>query len=273
MLCVNPVDPLDMSGRAVLVTGGTRGIGRATATRFLKAGADVYVCARHRPDEPVTAADREADFVSADVRDHDEVSELIRVVTERAGRLDVLVNNAGGAPPAAAATASPRFSEKVVALNLLAPLALAQAVHPIMTSQPDGGVIVNVASVSGTRPNPSGAAYGAAKAGLLNLTETLAHEWGPAIRVVAVIVGFVATAEAHLFYGDEEGIAAVGGTVPLKRLAEPAEIADVVLFLASPLASYVSGAAVPVHGGGERPSYLSASSGDVRTLYDSGPDA
>ncbi|MGH8985032.1 MAG: SDR family oxidoreductase, partial [Acidimicrobiia bacterium] len=118
--------------------------------------------------------------------------------------------------------------------------------------------IVNISSVSGTRPTPGTAAYGAAKAGLLNLTQTLAVEWAPKVRVNAVTAGLVRTDQSHLFYGDEEGIAAVGATVPLGRMADPSDIADVCLFLASPLARYVSGESIVVHGGGERPAYLDA---------------
>jgi len=168
------------------------------------------------------------------------------------------VNNAGGAPSAEAATASPRFSESIVRLNLLAPLHVAQAVNRVMQEQDSGGSIVNIASVSGIRPSPNAAAYGAAKAGLLNLTQTLAVEWAPKVRVNAVTAGLIRTELAHLWYGDEAGIAAVGATVPLGRMGEPADIASACMYLASPLASYISGANVLVHGGGERPAYQSA---------------
>jgi NAD(P)-dependent dehydrogenase (short-subunit alcohol dehydrogenase family) len=258
-----PADPLDMDGRTVIVTGGTKGLGRAIATRFLEQGADVVICARNEPDTPVEADGRIATFVAADVRDPEQVGAVVETALVTTGRVDVLVNNAGGAPPADSATVSPRFNDKIVALNLLAPLTFAQAVYEPMTAQDEGGVIVNIASVSGTRANPRGAAYGAAKAGLLNLTETLAHEWGPKIRVLAPVVGMIVTEEAHLFYGDEAGIDAVGRTLPLDRMGTPEEIADVVLFCVSPLARWMTGCAVPVHGGGESPGYLGASTGAV----------
>ena len=252
-----------MTGRTVIVTGATAGLGRVIATRFLEHGADVVGCARREPDEPVTAAGREATFVAADVRDPDQINQVVDEAMRATGRIDVLVNNAGGAPPANTATVSPRFNEKVIALNLIAPLTFAQAVHPVMSAQDGGGVIINISSVSSIRPTPAGAAYGAAKAGLDNLTQTLAHEWGPSIRVLSVMVGLLRTEQAHLYYGDEAGIEAVGGTLALGRLGEPAEVADVVLFCASPLASFMSGASVPVHGGGEVPSYLTVSTGEV----------
>ncbi len=258
-----PDNPLDMTGRTVIVTGGTAGLGRVIAGRFLDHGAVVVLCARRTPSEPVAAAGREATFVAADVRDPDQINRVVEAAVAATGRIDVLVNNAGGAPPAETATVSPRFNEKVIALNLLAPMTFAQAVHPVMSTQHDGGVIINISSVSSVRPTPASAAYGAAKAGLDNLTQTLAHEWGPAIRVLSVMVGLLRTERAHLYYGDEAGIEAVGRTLALGRLGNPDEVADVVLFCASPLASFMSGASVPVHGGGEVPSYLTVSTGEV----------
>ena len=265
-------NPLDMTGRTVIVTGATMGLGRVIAATFLEHGADVVVCARREPDEPVAADGREAVFVAADVRHADEVTAVVDEAVSRTGRIDVLVNNAGGAPPAETATVSPRFNEKIIALNLLAPLTCAQAVYPVMSAQSGGGVIINISSVSSIRPSPASAAYGAAKAGLDSLTRTLAHEWGPSIRVLSVVVGLLRTDQAHLYYGDETGIEAVGRTLALGRLGDPDEIAGVVLFCASGLASFMSGASVPVHGGGEVPSYLLASTGEV-TQHRSGSEA
>ncbi len=244
-----------------MVTGGSRGLGRVIATTFLDAGADVVTCARSTPDSPVTSTDgsREATFVVADVRDPEQVAAVVEAAVARSGRIDVLVNNAGGAPPADSASVSPRFNEKIIALNLTAPMTFCQAVHPTMSTQEGGGVIVNISSVSGTRPNPLGVAYGAAKAGLENMTRTLAHEWGPAIRVVAVTVGMIVTDEAASFYGDENGQAAVAANVAAGRLGQPADVADMCLALASPLARWVTGTCVEVHGGGEGPAYLDAS--------------
>src|SRR5215218_8677992 len=252
------VDPLDLSGKAVIVTGGCRGVGRGITERFLAAGADVVICCRHEPETMPRSEDREALFTAADVREPEEIDKVIGFTEKRLGRIDVLVNNAGGSPPADSATASPRFSRAIIDLNLIAPLVCSQAVYAVMKDQESGGAIVNIASVSGTRPNPGSAAYGAAKAGLLNLTQTLAVDFAPEVRVNAVTAGLILTEQAHLFYGDEEGIAAVSATVPLGRVGTPDDIADVCLFLASPLAAYVSGANVLVHGGGEMPAYKDA---------------
>ena len=131
-----------------------------------------------------------------------------------------------------------------------------------MQRQDGGGVIVNIGSVSGIRPSPGTAAYGAAKAGLINLTATLAVEWAPRVRVNCVTVGLVRTDQSALHYGDEEGVARVAATVPLGRMAEPSDVADVCAFLASPAAAYVSGANVVLHGGGERPAFLDAANAE-----------
>jgi NAD(P)-dependent dehydrogenase (short-subunit alcohol dehydrogenase family) len=179
---------------------------------------------------------------------------------DRHHRLDVVVNNAGGAPYALAAEASPRFHQKVVELNLLGMLYVSLAANAVMQRQDSGGSIISISSVSGRRPSPGTAAYGAAKAGVDSLTATLAVEWAPKVRVNAVAAGMVATEQAELFYGDSESQAAVAATVPLGRLARPDEIGWAAAFLASDAASYISGAVLPAHGGGEPPPYLSASS-------------
>lgn len=254
-----PLDhALDFGGRTVLVTGGSKGVGRGIAQRFLEAGADVVITARHEPDDPVRHDGRTASFHACDVRDLDELEALVSAATAATGRLDVLVNNAGGSPSADAADASPRFSEAVIRLNLLAPLNLSQLVNRVMQQQDGGGSIINIGSLSGLRPSPGTAAYGAAKAGLLNLTQTLAMEWAPRVRVNCVSGGYIMTEQSGLYYGDEQGLARVAETVPMGRLAEPSDVGDACLFLASQLARHVTGANLAVHGGGERPPFLAA---------------
>lgn len=255
-------NPLDFTGRTVLVTGGGKGVGKGISERFLAMGANVAICGRNRPDELPAAAGREALFVPCDVRDYEQIETCIDQVVATYGRLDVLVNNAGGAPHAEAATASPRFSEAIIRLNLIAPLNVAQVANRVMQAQAEGGCIINIASVSTLRPSPGTAAYGAAKAGLVNLGTSLAVEWAPKVRVNAVIVGLTRTEQSHLHYGDEDGIDAVGATIPLGRMAVPSDIGDACLFLASPLASYVSGTSFAVHGGGEKPAFLDAANAE-----------
>jgi NAD(P)-dependent dehydrogenase (short-subunit alcohol dehydrogenase family) len=218
---------LDLSGRVALVTGGTRGIGLGIVDSFRAAGARVLTCSRSEVDAQ--------DHYVCDVRDPEAVQALVAAIVSDTGRLDVLVNNAGGAPSVDAATASPRFHDKIVGLNLLAPL---------------------LCSVAAARPAPTIAAYGAAKAGLDALTMSLAMEWGPAVRVNAIDVGLCRTEQTDDHYGDDARVAAIEQTIPLGRMARPEEVGHVAVFLASDLASYVSGARVACHGGGEPPVFL-----------------
>jgi NAD(P)-dependent dehydrogenase (short-subunit alcohol dehydrogenase family) len=240
----------DYEGRAVVVTGGTRGIGAGIAAAFAAAGARVLVCGRTEPTGPLPV-----DFIKADVRDPDQAASVVQAAVDRYGRLDVVINNAGGAPPAAAATASPRLHAKIIELNLTAPLHVAQAANAVM-QRVEGGSIIMISSVSGTRPSPGTAAYGAAKAGLTHLAVSLAMEWAPKVRVNTVVVGLVATENSAAHYGGAEAMAQAAAAVPSGRMATPQDVADACLFLASSHASQISGASLLVHGGGERPSFL-----------------
>jgi NAD(P)-dependent dehydrogenase (short-subunit alcohol dehydrogenase family) len=234
----------------VLVTCGVRGVGAGISAVFAEQGATVVTCAR-RPVEGLPY-----EFHSCDVRDDDAVKGLIDAVSDRHGRIDVVVNNAGGSPYVLAAEASAKFSAKIIQLNLLGPLSVSTHANSVMQDQEYGGSIVNIASVSGRRPTPGTVAYGAAKAGIESITTTLAVEWGPKVRVNSVVVGMVETEQSELFYGDAESIAAISKNVPLGRLAKPADVGWAAAFLASDAASYISGASLEVHGGGEPPHYL-----------------
>jgi NAD(P)-dependent dehydrogenase (short-subunit alcohol dehydrogenase family) len=245
---------LGLSGRVVLVTGGVRGVGAGISAVFAGQGATVVTCARR----PVEGSPYE--FHACDVRDDDSVAALIAAIVAAHGRLDIVVNNAGGSPYVLAADASAKFTTKIIELNLLGPLFVSQHANEQMQTQPQGGSIINVASVSGRRPTPGTAAYGAAKAGLESITTTLAVEWAPKVRVNSVIVGMVETEQSELFYGDAESIAAISANVPLGRLAKPADVGWATAFLASDAASYISGASLEVHGGGEPPHYLATTS-------------
>jgi NAD(P)-dependent dehydrogenase (short-subunit alcohol dehydrogenase family) len=246
----------DLTGRVVLVTGGTKGLGHELADAFREAGASVMICARNAPEHETQ------DFVAADLRDAAAAAGVVEATVKRFGRLDVVVNNAGGSPPADSATVSPRFFEKIVALNLLAPFYVAQAANAVMQRQPDGGTIINIGSLSGNRASPGSSAYGAAKAGLANLTESLSMEWAPKVRVNTVTVGYLETEQAGLHYGDDAGIAAIAQLMPMQRLVRPADVAPVCLFLASDGAAFITGADIAVHGGGEPPPFLHAASHD-----------
>lgn len=254
---------MDLSGRTVIVTGGARGTGAGITQRYLACGADVIICGRRAPEALPEAGGRSAVFVQADIRDPDQAAAVIAAAVTRTGRLDCLINNAGGGPPAEAATASPRLSEAIIRLNLLAPLFCAQAAHRAIRETAGTGSIVSIASVSAVRPSPGTAAYGAAKAGLVNLTRSLAMEWAPHVRVNAIIAGLIRTEAADAHYGGREGVARIEDALPMGRMAVPEDIAEACLFLTSPQAGYVSGAALEVHGGGEPLAFLGLARGDA----------
>ena len=245
-----PEISLGLAGRVILVTGGVRGVGAGISSIFAGQGATVVTCAR-RAVEGLPY-----EFHSCDVRDDDAVKAMIDAVVDRHGRLDVVVNNAGGSPYVLTADSSAKFNRKIIELNLIGALSVSQHANDTMQKQERGGSIVNICSLSGRRPSPGTGAYGAAKAGLESLTQTLAVEWGPKVRVNACVVGMVETEQSELFYGDAESIAAISKNVPLGRLATPADVGWAAAFLASDAASYISGASLEVHGGGEPPHYL-----------------
>ncbi|MEU5769408.1 SDR family oxidoreductase [Streptomyces asoensis] len=246
---------MELDGKVAVVTGGTRGVGAGIARSLAHAGADVVVCARRPPDEPVPGAA----YAPLDVRDADAVRHFFTALP----RLDLLVNNAGGTPHRPLTHADARRHARVIELNLLAPLTVSLAAHAHLERA--GGSIVMIGSVSGSRPSPGSAAYGAAKAGLEHLARSMAVEWAPRVRVNTLVVGMVRTDLTHLHYGGEDGVEAVARTVPLGRLALPADVGGAVVFLASDAARYISGASLLLHGGGERPAFLDAATADKET--------
>jgi NAD(P)-dependent dehydrogenase (short-subunit alcohol dehydrogenase family) len=242
-------------GRTVVVTGGTRGVGAGIAKAFAEAGARVVACARRPPEVPLHGVE----FSPLDLRDPPAVRAFFAALP----RLDVLVNNAGGAPYRRLADADAERHARVVELNLLAPLTASLAAYEHLRRA--RGAVVMIGSVSGSRPSPGSAAYGAAKAGLDHLARSMAVEWAPEVRVNTLVVGMVRTELAHLHYGGEEGVEAVSRTVPLGRLATPADVGAAAVFLASDAAAYISGASLLVHGGGERPAFLDAATANKET--------
>lgn len=241
----------DFSDQTAVVTGGSRGIGREICEAFAAAGARVFTCSRRPPETPYTTDAITCE--SVDVRDPEATAAWLARCAEPGGGIDVLVNNAGGAPAMDAATAPPKLINKILELNLNAPLILSSQVHAHMVGREHPGAIVNIVSISSHRPTPTGFAYGAAKAGLMNATSSLAVEWGGQVRVNSVVCGLVETELTGDHYGDGEIRKAITEAIPARRFARLEEIAHAVLFLAARDSSYVSGAALEVYGGGEWP--------------------
>ncbi|MEU9985766.1 SDR family oxidoreductase [Streptomyces sp. NPDC048045] len=255
-----PVDDA-LRGRTVVVTGGTRGVGAGIARAFAASGAHVLACARRPPEQPLDGVE----FAPLDLRD----APAVRTFFEALPRLDVLVNNAGGTPYRRLADADAERHARVIELNLLTPLTASLAAYEHLRRA--RGSVVMVGSVSGGRPSPGSAAYGAAKAGLENLAASMAVEWSPEVRVNTLVVGMVRTELSAVHYGGADGLAAVSRTVPLGRLATPADVGAAAVFLASDAAAYISGASLLVHGGGERPAFLGAATANREEHRQGGP--
>jgi NAD(P)-dependent dehydrogenase (short-subunit alcohol dehydrogenase family) len=238
--------------RVVLVTGGARGLGRGLIEAFAEAGDTVVTCGRTEPPD----RDFAASFFQCDVREPEEVARLVDTIADTHGRLDVLVNNAGGTPYSPANRMSPRLFERVVALNLLAPFYVAQRANQVMQSQHQGGVIINIGSTVAIRPSVDVAAYVASKSGLIGLTRSLAIEWAPKVRVNLVSPGLLRTELLEEYYGQD--VPKVEATIPAGRFATPRDVAAVCVMLSSSDAAYVTGAELVVDGGGETPAWLNA---------------
>ena len=246
----------ELAGKVAIVTGGSQGVGLGIARAFLDAGASVVTCARTPFDAAPAArddAERERSVhVAADVRDPEQVDGVVRTAVERFGRLDVLVNNAGGQPPSDPAQMSPRFIQKIIDLNLTGPMVFAQRAYQVMADQESGGSIVNISSQA-SMPSGSGgslAPYGAAKAGLNHMTRSLGAAWGRKVRVNCVSLGWVRTeAMVDLLLG-EDGGAAISEQIPVGRMGTPDEIGGICVFLSTEAASYINGATIWADGGG-----------------------
>ncbi len=242
--------------QTVLVTGALAGIGRATATAFAHGGANVIVSGR-RPDAGEALADDlrgdggEVEFIAADVRHESEVQQLIDATVERFGRLDAVVNNAGSdgeMVPFSGVT--PESYAAVFDTNVLGTLLGIKHALRVMETQ-GSGAIVNVSSIYGQKGFPLNAPYVASKHAIIGLTRAAALEAAPyGVRVNAVAPGPVQTAMLdRVTGGDEQAKAAFLSTVPVGRAGDPREIADAIVFIASPQASFLTGQAIFLDGG------------------------
>ena len=247
---------INFKNKTVVITGGSKGIGLEITKTFLKHQANVIVLARNKPKRKIQSKGNAGYFIECDIRNTESIDSAIKDIALKYKSIDVLINNAGGAPMADSLTASPKFHEAIIDLNLTAPLNLSQKIAKKMIKQKTVSNIINISSVTATRPTPGSAAYGAAKGALVNLTKTLAVEWAPKIKVNSIIVGYIETENSILHYGSKSEIKKVAQTIPLKRMGQPQDVANACVFFASDLAEWVTGSALEVHGGGESPAYL-----------------
>ena len=247
---------INFKNKTVVITGGSKGIGLEITKTFLKHQANVIILARNKPKRKIQSKDNAGYFIECDIRNTESIDSAIKDIASKYKSIDVLINNAGGAPMADSLTASPKFHEAIIDLNLTAPLNLSQKIAKKMIKQKTVSNIINISSVTATRPTPGSAAYGAAKGALVNLTKTLAVEWAPKIKVNSIIVGYIETENSILHYGSKSEIKKVAETIPLKRMGQPQDVANACVFFASDLAEWVTGSALEVHGGGESPAYL-----------------
>ena len=247
---------INFKNKTVVITGGSKGIGLEITKTFLKLQAKVIILARNKPKRKIQSKGNAGYFIECDIRNTESIDSAIKDIASKYKSIDVLINNAGGAPMADSLTASPKFHEAIIDLNLTAPLNLSQKIAKKMIKQKTVSNIINISSVTATRPTPGSAAYGAAKGALVNLTKTLAVEWAPKIKVNSIIVGYIETENSILHYGSKSEIKKVAKTIPLKRMGQPQDVANACVFFASDLAEWVTGSALEVHGGGESPAYL-----------------
>lgn len=244
----------DISGKAILVTGSSRGIGRGIAEQLAAEGADVAVHARSREAlEQVTATlgamGARVFGVTADVRDGEQVAAAVEAVAAHFGRLDGVVANVGGAAFGDAATQGIDRFRRQLDLNLTSAFATARAAYPLLKDT--RGALVLIAATAVTNPTPQFAAYGAAKAATAHLTASLAAEWGPEVRVNCVSPGLVRTEGSFtaVFQSREELVERAGRTTAVGRIGEPRDVALACQYLLSEAAAFVSGAVLVVDGG------------------------
>ena len=242
-----------LDGKIAIVTGAGRGIGAATARAMAEAGADLVLASRTAEQLEAVAGDvrgfgRRALVVPTDVLENENIVALAGAAIEEFGRIDIVVNNAGGTPPRPFLDTSPGYLERAFHFNTTTAFVLSKAAVPHMLEQGEG-TIVNISSAIGRLRDRGFSAYGTAKAALTHLTRLMAADLAPKVRVNAIAVGSVATSALATVLTDDAIKAEMVRGTPLKRLGEPDDIALCALYLASPAASFVTGKIFEVDGG------------------------
>ena len=252
------LDRFGLAGKIAIVTGAGKGIGRGIAVGLAEAGADVALAARTESDldevaSVVEAIGRRALVVPTDVTDREALERLVDRTVDTFGRLDVVVNNAGGTMPRPAMATSERFLEQAFRFNVTSAFNLTKLAAQRMVDTSGGGAVVNISSRSASMTQTSFAAYGAAKAALDRLTRNIAPELAPRVRVNAIDVGGVATRSLEIVLTDDELRRQFLAGTPMGRPGEPEDIACAVLYLVSDASSWVTGKVFEIDGGTENP--------------------
>jgi 7-alpha-hydroxysteroid dehydrogenase len=251
------LDRFRVEGKAAVVTGAGRGIGAASAVALAQAGADVVISSRTADQladvaKLIEAEGRRAVTVTADLDDLDAVAGLATAAQDAFGRLDIVVNNVGGAMPRAFMDTSAGFMERAFHFNVSTAHALTRAAVPLMLAG-DGGAVVNISSSMGRFAGRGYAAYGTAKAALSHYTRLAAKDLAPRIRVNAIAVGATATSALEVVVSDEGLRTSMEIATPLRRIGDVEDISAAVLYLASPAGAYLTGKVIEVDGGIEQP--------------------
>ena len=252
------LDLFRLDGQVAIVTGAGRGIGAASAVALAECGADVVIASRTQSDldrvaEQVAATGRRAITVAGDLADLDVIRSLVTSAQREFGRVDVVVNNVGGAIPLPFFDTTPEYLEEAFHFNVTTAHALNQAAVPLMLEQ-GGGAIVNVSSVMGRVAGRGYAAYGATKAALSHYTRLISKDLAPRIRVNAIAAGSTATSALEIVTSTPELKSMMEDLTPLHRIADPEEIAAAVVYLASPAGAFLTGKVLEVDGGTDIPS-------------------